>query len=256
MRFSVIFPIMNELQRAVCKQCGAPLPVTADAVTCSCNHCSAVTDVYDLATIVRDGIEIWHIPDQVTPEDITDVRTKAVIPEDVEERFSWCPHWFFQGKVEGFVSGKRFTVGISGDRIQRITHQAVKTIPGRILPATLVYPRQRYVLDEIKPDELGTKGSPPEDQASFALTLDQDGALDQFEKLLKEEFLKDRKFQTNHCDRFEVICRDFQQKLVYLPLRLWRRPGKSVVLYGHNKKVVENIVPPGEMVYGMGRDRV
>ena len=247
---------MNELQRAVCKQCGAPLPVTVDAVTCSCNHCSAVTEVYDLATIVRDGIEIWHIPDQVTPADIADVVAKSALPEDLEERFSWCPHWFFQGKVEGFVSGKRFTVGVSGDRIQRITHQAVKTIPGRILPATLIYPRQRYLLEEMKPDELGSKGSPPEGQTSFALTLDQDGALDQFEKLLKEEFLKERAFQTNYCDRFEVICRDFQQKLGYLPVRLWRRPGKSVVLYGHNKKVVEDIVPPGEMVYGMGRDRV
>lgn len=247
---------MNDLQRVVCRQCGAPLPVTVDAVTLGCDHCSAVTAVYDLATIVRDGIEIRHIPDQVTPDDVANVRAKAFIPEDVEERFSWCPHWFFQGSVEGFVSGKRFTVGISGDRIQRITHQAIKTISGRILPAALVYPRQRAVLEEISPQELGLEGSPPEDQGSFALTLDQDGALDLFEKLLKEEFLKERAFQTNHCERFEVICRDFQQKLVYLPLRLWRRPGKSVVLYGHNKKVVEDIVPPGEMVYGMGRERI
>lgn len=253
------FPIMKkELQRFTCRYCGAPLACTPEALAINCSHCHQVTAIYDTHLILRDGMQVYHVPDKVKESTVKAIEAKQDFPDNVEFSMGWSPHWYFKGEIEAFLSGRRYSVGVGGDRVYRVTHQDTRVITGRLLNATFQFPREDIHFDqwELRGCE---EGMPPGDDGVFAPHIEQETALDSFENQMKRELLREKEFQTEQCDRFEVICRHFRQSLVYVPVRVWHVPNKYyesqrrwVVHYGHSGNVVkttstlEDLVRKGE----------
>lgn len=230
----------------MCKQCGSPLPVTPDALAQRCAHCSVVTPIYDLASIVRDGIPVFTLPLRVEEETCQKIRQNFQIPDTSKAEFVWCPFWHFRGTVEGFVSGRRYRIGIAGDRVIRVTHRRSLDIDGRLVEAAHFRPNQEPHLEKFElTDDVGQPGPPPKEQKQYILTVDYDSALDEFEELVKRDFLNaDSDFCTDRCDRFEVTCKNFRQSLIYLPIRCWVFDDRWILLDGNSGLVTYSRTKP------------
>ena len=207
----------NAWEKFTCRACGAGLAVVPDALALSCGHCQQVTAIYETDVILQDGLKVMHVPDTFDPAQTDAVRSKHGFPENSLFSMGWAPHWLFLGEIEAYLSGKRYAIGLGGDRVNRVTYHDRRQISGRLLKATFHFPREELYLEPWDTEKC--EPGKPTDAEIFAPHVDQEHAIDAFEALIKQELLSERAFQTEQCDLFEILCWNFRQALVYVPVR-------------------------------------
>lgn len=250
------FPIVSSSwERFTCRGCGAGLAATPGALALSCGHCQQVTAIYETDVILQDGLKVMHVPDTFDPSQTDVIRKKYGFPDNCVFSMGWAPHWLFQGEIEAHLSGRRYAIGVGGDRVRRVTHHDRRQISGRLLKATFHFPHEELYLEPWDAAKC-EPGKPSEDEI-FAPHVDQEHAIDAFEALVKQELLAEPAFQTEQCDLFEILCWNFQQALVYVPVRIWHVPNKYyesqrlwVVHYGHTGRIVKSTSTLDDLVRG------